>query len=217
MLLKAQKADTNQLMQKDYRVLKAQCSESPAVSDYHRLRGSSRAGAHRFHGLHYVHTLHDGPEHGVLPIEVGSGHGGDEELAAVGVRASVGHGQQKRAIVLELKVLVSELGTVDALAASAVAGGKISALAHELGDDAVELTALIVQRLARLAHSLLPGAEGKEVVCCFRHDIGAKLEHDAAGRSSADVDVEVCSGVGHWSVKGQLAIEVIEVKIEDEE
>jgi hypothetical protein len=46
--------------------------------------------------------------------------GAKEELAAVGVRAAVGHGQDARAGVLQLEVLVTELTAVDGLATSAV-------------------------------------------------------------------------------------------------
>jgi hypothetical protein len=39
--------------------------------------------------------------------------GGDKELGAVGVLAGVGHGQNTGLGVLELEVLIGELGTVD--------------------------------------------------------------------------------------------------------
>lgn len=46
--------------------------------------------------------------------------------------------------MLEFEVLVLELGSIDALAACAIASGEIAALDHELLDDAVELRALVV-------------------------------------------------------------------------
>jgi hypothetical protein len=45
--------------------------------------------------------------------------------------------------VLELKVLIRELLTVDGLAASSVTVGKVTALDHELLDDTVEGRALV--------------------------------------------------------------------------
>jgi hypothetical protein len=66
--------------------------------------------------------------------------------------------------VLEGEVLVRELLAVDGLAAGAVAAGEVATLAHELRDDAVEGGALEVERLARLAHALLAGAEATEVL-----------------------------------------------------
>ena len=51
-----------------------------------------------------------------------------KELWAVCVGASVGHGQDSRASVLELEVLISELFTVDRLPAGAVSTGEVAAL-----------------------------------------------------------------------------------------
>lgn len=58
--------------------------------------------------------------------------------------------------MLELEVLVSELLAVDGLAAGTVAAGKVTTLAHEVGDDAVEGAALV-------AEALLAGAQSTEV------------------------------------------------------
>lgn len=59
-------------------------------------------------------------EDDVAAIEPAGDDGGDEELGAVGVLAAVGHAQKTLAGVLELEVLVRELGAVDGLAASAL-------------------------------------------------------------------------------------------------
>lgn len=47
--------------------------------------------------------------------------------------------------VLELEVLVGELGAVDALAAPTVARGKVSTLDHKVLDHAVEGGALVAK------------------------------------------------------------------------
>ena len=83
--------------------------------------------------------------------------GGYEELAAIGVLAGVGHGQQTLLGVLELEVLVGELVAVDALAAAAVAGREVATLDHEVLDDAVEARALV-------AEALLAGGQRAEVL-----------------------------------------------------
>lgn len=45
-----------------------------------------------------------------------------------------------------------------------VATGEVTTLEHELGDDAVEGAALVVEGLARAAGALLAGAERAEVL-----------------------------------------------------
>ena len=50
-----------------------------------------------------------------------------------------------------------------------VAAGEVTTLKHELGDDAVEGRALVVEGLARFAGTLLTGAEGTEVLCGLHH------------------------------------------------
>ena len=58
----------------------------------------------------------------------------DEELAAVGVLPTVGHGQQARLIVLQLKILIGKCGSgVDGHAPGAVRIHKVAALDHDIG------------------------------------------------------------------------------------
>ena len=64
----------------------------------------------------------------MFSVEPRSLLGGDEELRAVGVLSGVGHGQPAGTKVLQLEVLVGELGSVDGLAPSAVVVGEIAAL-----------------------------------------------------------------------------------------
>ena len=90
-------------------------------------------------------------------------------------------GRRGRTGVLEGEVLVGELLAVDGLAAGAVAAGEVATLAHELRDDAVEGGALEVERLARLAHALLAGAEGAEVLQIRSHAGGECGSHLCGG------------------------------------
>ncbi len=48
-----------------------------------------------------------------------------------------------------------------------VVAGEVASLKHELGDDTVEDGALVVKWLARLAGTLLAGAESTEVLSCL--------------------------------------------------
>lgn len=95
---------------------------------------------------------------------------GDEELASVGIGAAVGHRQNARAGVPKLEILVGELGSVDGFAAGSVARGEVAALAHEVGDDAVESGSLV-------SEALLAGAQGPEIFSSLGHDIRAELEY----------------------------------------
>src|SRR3954447_7817938 len=89
----------------------------------------------------------------VLAVEVRGRADGDEELGAVGARASVGHRQQVGAVEGELGVeLVAELV---AGAAEALTEG-VAALDHEAADDPVEDRA-VVQRVGRLLARLRVG------------------------------------------------------------
>jgi hypothetical protein len=85
-----------------------------------------------------VLTLHNLAKHGVLAVEVRGRAEGDEELAAIGARARVGHAERALAVVPERRnELVLELAAVDGGAAAASTGG-VTTLDHETLDDAVE-------------------------------------------------------------------------------
>src|SRR5690606_38317598 len=97
------------------------------LRDAVRLRGQRRAGAPLAGPLAAAAALLDLvrrfqafaglAEHGVLAGQPGGGHGGDEELAAVGVRAGVGHGQHAALVGDAVVGLVLE-----AVAGAAAAG-----------------------------------------------------------------------------------------------
>jgi hypothetical protein len=128
-------------------------------------------------------------EDDVAAVQPGGHDGGDEELGAVAgldplarihdhgelssvvctddirVGAGIGHGQQTRAGVLDLEVLIGELLAVDGLATSAVATGEVTTLEHELGDDTVELRALVAEARSTSAQLLeVLGGLGDDVV-----------------------------------------------------
>jgi len=154
-----------------------------AVGDQDLLGGLAALGAEGLNLLDGVHALDNLAEDDVLAVEPGGLGGAQEELAAVGVGAGVGHGQDARAGVLQLEVLVLELHAVDGLAARAVPGGEVAALAHEVGDDAVEAGPLEPV-------SLLAGAQRAEVLAGPRSDVEAQLHGDPAELLAAGLDVE---------------------------
>ncbi len=61
---------------------------------------------------------------------MGSGDSGDEELAAIGVGPSIGHGEQSRLLMRELKGFILKFSSIDGLSSpaclAAEQGGTIS-------------------------------------------------------------------------------------------
>lgn len=128
----------------------------------------------------------------MLSIEVGSLGGADEELGAVRIGAGVGHGEATRAEVLSslaCKGLIGELGTVDRLAASSISCGKVSTLAHESGNDAVEARTSVTE-------ALLVRAKSAEVFGGAGTLISEEFKNNAAGWAVANADIEVHLGIG---------------------
>jgi len=164
------------------------------------LGGGSTAGANCLDLLDNIHATGDVSEDTVLAVEPIGLDGAQEELGAIGVRASVCHGEGSRAGVLELEVLICELLAVDGLAAGAVAAGEVTSLAHELGDHAVEGGSLEVERLALGASSLLASAESAEVLSGLWDHVGAEGHLNAAGRCAADGHVEENNWIGHFNL-----------------
>ena len=100
-------------------------------------------------------SLQDLAEDDVAAVEPAGDHSRDEELRAVGVLSTVGHAEETLACVLELEVLIGELGTVDGLAACAISGSEVSPLNHELLDHAVEGRALVAKALLSSSQSTM--------------------------------------------------------------
>ena len=139
------------------------------------LHGTAALRAQHLQALQHIHSLLHLAEHHVVAVQPGAGNGGDEELRAVGVRAAVRHGEEARTRVLQCEVLVGEALAVDGLAARAVSGGEVSALDHEVGDDAVEDGALVPQRLVLLTNALLARAESAEVLHRLRDGLAEPI------------------------------------------
>src|SRR2546427_7114129 len=94
-----------------------------------------------------THARDDLAEDAVLVVEPRRRHQRDEELPAVGVGPAVGHRQNARLVVAQLRVEL--VGEVVARASGALAE-RIAALDHEIGYHAVEDRAVVV-RLFRLS------------------------------------------------------------------
>jgi len=177
-----------------------------AICDHHWLAGLAGLGPDRFDSLDNVHTFAHGTENAMLAVQPGGLHGTEEKLRSIGIRASVRHGEDTRSSVLEREVFVGELGAVDGLTTGSVSRGKITALAHKIGDHTVERGALEMQRLPGLSHTLLSGAQAAEVFCRLRDHIRTQLHDNAAGIVAADGHVEEHFRVGHLVTLGQRTL-----------
>jgi len=119
-------------------------------------------------------------------------NGGNKKLRAVGIGAGVGHGKEAGLVMLQLEVLVGELLTENALAASAVASGEVTTLEHEVRNDTVEAGTRIGKSLAVLAGKAL--AQLPEVLAGSGDVIDVEVEVDSA---TLDLDFAGGTAVGH--------------------
>lgn len=90
-------------------------------------------------------------------------------MGAVGVGAGVGHGEDSGSGVLQDKVLVGKLFTVDRLASGTVVVREVASLEHEVGDDTMEGGALVTE-------TIFASTKGAEVLAGLRGDIRLQLE-----------------------------------------
>ena len=171
--------------------------ELSAVGDDARGSGGTLSGANRLKGIENVEAIGDSAENGVLAIEPVAGDEGHEELGAVGVGTGIGHGQVTSLGVLDGEVLIVELVAVDGLATSAVASGEITTLGHELSDYSVEGGSFVVERLTRLAGTLLTSAEASEVLSSFGSLVSVELHGDSAGGLTTDGNIKENNRVWH--------------------
>jgi len=157
--------------------------ELATVSDHDLSLGLTTLGTVAFNGFNNIHALGDTAEHTVLAIEPWGGDGAQEELASVGVRSSIGHGQNTWPLVLQLEVFISKLVAINRLSSGAVVVGEIASLAHELGDDAMEAGALE-------SEALLTGAESAEILGGLGNDVGPQRHNNAAQRLAVGSNIE---------------------------
>lgn len=164
----------------------------PAGRHAHGLRGGAAAAADGLHSLDHFIALQHLAEHDVLAVQPARGRCAQEELRAVRVGAGIGHRQRAWAEVLAglaEKGLIGKLGAVDGLAASAVAVGEVTTLAHEIRDHTVE-------RGVGVAEALLARAQRAEVLGRLGNGVLEELHRYAAGGLATDVDIHPNLGVG---------------------
>ena len=92
--------------------------------------------------------------------------------------------------MLEVKVLISELVSVDGFSSSSVSKSEVSSLSHELRDDSVEGGVFVVEGLSRLSYTLLSGTESSEILSSLRNDITEESKGDSLGFLSVNGDIK---------------------------
>ena len=122
--------------------------EDTAVSDNGSLGGGATAGTDLLKSVDDILTLDDLTKDDMSAIQPRCLLEGDEELGAVCVGTSVGHGEKVGAGVLEVEVLVLEFHAIDRFSTGAVAVGEVATLSHELWDNSVEVAAHVVKEFA---------------------------------------------------------------------
>jgi hypothetical protein len=159
-----------------------------AFLDRDLLGGGTALASDQFNLVDNVKSISDLSKDNVLSVQPRSVNGANEKLTSVGTGARVGHAQDSSALVLEVKVFVIKLVSVDALSAGTVVVGEITTLAHELGDDAMEAASLV-------SKSLFSGAQGTEVLGRLGDGIGKELKLNATNIFVSDSHVKVDYGI----------------------
>ena len=162
-----------------------------AVRDDNLLRWFARLGTKSFNLLHNIHALDDIAEDNVPSIEPRCFHSGDEELRAVGVGASVGHGEDTGASVLQDEVLVGEFLAINGFATSAIVVCEVTSLEHEVGDHTVEGGALVTE-------ALLACTQRAEVFTGLGGDIRSQLNNDSPKSRSIGSNVHENTWQRHY-------------------
>ena len=127
----------------------------------HRLtRTVAESGRDVLDRSHHIHSRNYLPEYGVLGIEETIVGHIDEELAAVGIRARIGHRDRTRLVAIVRMDLIGKLvaraAGPPAVAQRIVFGKGVAALDHEILDHAVEFD-VVVEVLARELHEIRDG------------------------------------------------------------
>lgn len=142
-----------------------------AISDNNFCIGTAIRSAISLNLANNIHTLNNIAKDNMLAVQPGSLNSAKEELGAIGVRSSIGHGQDARAGVTQSEVLISKLGAIDGLPTSAIAGCEVTTLTHEVGDHTMETAALV-------AEALLTSTQGTEVLSSLGHNVGTQLQKE---------------------------------------
>uniref|UniRef100_A0A1B0B9Q7 Uncharacterized protein n=1 Tax=Glossina palpalis gambiensis TaxID=67801 RepID=A0A1B0B9Q7_9MUSC len=92
-----------------------------------------------------VHAIDDLAENNVFVVQPGSLNSTNKKLRTIGIRSGIGHRQDAGASMLQSEIFISEFVAINRFAAGAIVICEIAALAHEIGNDAMEGGAFITE------------------------------------------------------------------------
>jgi hypothetical protein len=137
----------------------------------------------------------------MLAIKPWGRRSAEKELRSITVRSRIGHRENSGASVIENEILILEPHSVDGSPTSSITVCKISALAHEAGDNAVE------KRIGEWRWSIIATiydkyvcAELAEILSRFRNDIGAEGHLDSSDGISTNSNVKENNRVTHYII-----------------
>jgi len=159
------------------------CLQLAAVGNNYWGTGLATVAAVLFDVPYYVHTLGHLAKDDVLAVQPVGDSRGYKELRAVGVGATVGHGQKTRSDVLLNEILVAEFLAVDGLAAGSVLSGEVTALAHETGDHSMEGRAFV-------SEAFLTSTQSSEVLHSLWYNIVVHFKNNSTRWLTANGHIE---------------------------
>lgn len=172
-------------------LLLSQILELTAINNLDWLDWFATRCSSSFNLADNVHAFNNTAKNDVLAIQPRSLGSAEEELASVGVGASIGHGEDTWTGVLQGEVFILKLVAIDGLSTSAIVVREVTTLAHELGDDTVERGSLE-------AKTTLAGAESAEIFSSARHYVGTQLHDDSSAVDIVDGNIKKAFRVGHF-------------------
>eukprot|EP00397_Hematodinium_sp_SG-2012_P063729 GEMP01088620.1.p2 GENE.GEMP01088620.1~~GEMP01088620.1.p2 ORF type:complete len:134 (-),score=18.65 GEMP01088620.1:30-431(-) len=119
----------------------------------------------------------------MFPIKPLGLHSAQEELRAICVGSSIGHGQDTWASVTQREVFVGKFHPIDRLATGSITSSEVTTLTHEVWDDTMEGGALV-------AESPFSCTQSTEVLCSLGNYISTQLHNNSANRLVVRNDIE---------------------------
>ena len=133
-------------------------------------------------GIDNILSFRHFAEHGVFTVQPGSGGMGNKELGSVGAGSGISHGKDAGSVVEEV---AAEFVFKLVAGATHACTGRVAALNHEVGDDAVE------------GNTVIEALGGQVQEGCRRDgSLGGEYGQFDIALGGFDGDVFVCSHAG---------------------